>query len=230
MKKLSGFILISFFVFALSTKTYAQLYVRGDVGYGLSNQKILLDEAFNLSTYENIYASFGGNFSVNLGAGMQLNDYIDLGLSLGYQHGHTVAVNQVVMDKTYVGRLLLFNPSITFRTHIYENISPYARLGIFTGLPLTKVLVGSGENKFRGGFPLGTNGALGFDFNFSDSFVVYAELANQSMIYKPTKRREIDGKVVKFTDKYSGQEGMELSHHFFSFGAALLNIGFKIIL
>jgi opacity protein-like surface antigen len=61
-------------------------------------------------------------------------------------------------------------------TSVNEDLSPYAKLGVTTGLPLTKVLVGSDEKKFRGGFPLGYNGAIGTDYNISSNVKVFGEI------------------------------------------------------
>jgi hypothetical protein len=226
-------ILISLFLLSgIGYHANAQLFIKGGAGYGLGTQKILLGTSYSATSTENIYASFGGNLGINLGAGIGLNEYIDFGVDLAYQHGRSVEVYDIFLKKNYTGRLIMLAPSITFKTSIFENISPYGRLGVFTGLPLTKVIVMSEEKLFRGGIPFGANGALGFDFNISDNFKIYTELYRQSMVYKPKKRRESNGDVYRFRDELPNNSTAmeELSHHFFSFGATGLNIGLKIVL
>jgi opacity protein-like surface antigen len=214
----------------LISSVWANIFVKGSLGYGLGTQKLLLEEAYTLSNTKNIYGSFGGNLGLTLGAGLELNKHIEFGADLGYQHGRSVTASSTYYDKIYTGRLIMLSPFLTFRTLIEDNITPYAKLGVFTGLPLTKVDVNSQVKKFRGGLPFGFNGALGLNFNAMDNMKFFAEIANQSMIYKPTKRKEPNGTVVRFKDElpYSAPSGEEMSHHFFSFGALGINIGIKI--
>jgi hypothetical protein len=88
------------------------------------------------------------------------------------------------------------------------------------------------ENKFRGGFPLGVTEALGLNFKASDNLNFFVELYHQTMIYKPMKRKDSDGTLVRFTDSLPNPvpNNTELVHHFFSFGALGLNLGIKFVL
>ncbi|HKM92285.1 MAG TPA: outer membrane beta-barrel protein [Prolixibacteraceae bacterium] len=211
--------------------SYSQLYFKAGAGYGAGAQKLLLETQYAATYTENVFASFGGNFGVDLAAGYELNQYVDFEFDLGYQNGRSVTVNQVFSYKTYVGRLIYLGPSLVFKTSINKNISPYGKLGLFTGLPLTKVIVGGTEKTFRGGIPLGYNGALGAVYNLSETFKVYIETYSQSMIYRPTRRRELNGDVVKFKNKLDtpAPSNQELTHHQFSFGALGINMGIKIV-
>lgn len=232
MKKLFYFfvaMLVAMFIYNQSAS--AQLYFKAGVGYGSGTQKLILGEAYNMSQRENIYASFGGDIGLYVGAGMQLNDFMDFEVDLGYQNGRSKSVNNMYFEKTYVGKLIYINPSLVFRTSVNEDVSPYAKLGVFTGLPLTKVLVNSDEKKFRGGLPLGFNGALGADYNVNNTIKVFGEIYHQSMIYKPKKRKELDDTVVGFKDQIDDTtpDDVELVHHLFSYGALGVNVGVKVL-
>lgn len=228
MKKLVVILSITFLTLVLSSGAYAQLFLKGGVGYGLGVQKLLLGDAYTTNTTENVYGSFGGNWGVYLGAGFAVNKYVDFGADLGYQNGRIVTVGSGSFSQTFTGRLIYFNPSLTYKTLVENDFSPYAKIGILTGIPLMKVF----DNKFRGGFPLGVNEALGINFKASDNLNFFVELYHQSMIYKPMKRKDSDGTTTKFTDSlpYPVPSNEELAHHFFSFGAIGLNLGIKFVL
>lgn len=215
----------------LSLNLSAQLFFKAGVGFGAGTQPLIIGEAYTTSEKENIYASFGGNLGFYIGAGLQLNDFMDVEVDLGYQNGRSESVIDPFSSRTYVGKLIYLSPSLVFRTSVNDDLSPYAKLGFTTGLPLTKVLVGSEEHKFRGGFPFGYIGAVGVDYNISRNVKVFGEIYHQSLIYKPKKRREFDGTVYKFKDKiaYPEPDKTELVHHIFSYGALGLNIGLKLI-
>jgi hypothetical protein len=225
-------LLVVMMLFASSVKAEGQLLIRVSAGYGLGTQKLIMDEIYTNTTTENVYGTFGGNWGFTVGAGLELSKYIDFGLDLGYQNGRSVVIPDAHYPKTFTGRLILLSPSLTFKTDLDNNFTPYARIGLFTGYPLTKVNFYGSDNKFRGGFPLGVNEAIGAFYNVSNSIKLFAEIANQSMIYKPTRKIEADGKKVKFLDvlPYPAPSNEEITHHFFSFGAVGLNIGVKIIL
>lgn len=225
---------LSLFVFVLiSGNVNAQIIIKLGAGYGAGTQKMLLESVYSGSSAENIYESFGGNLGLFVAGGYEINQYVDFEVDLGYQHGRVEAIDLGILgSKTYVGRLVHIGPSLVFKTSVNENITPYGKLGVFTGIPLTKVLVFGSEKKFRGGLPFGYNGALGLDYNFGDTFKLFAEVYHQSMIYKPTRRKELDGTVVKLKDEIDipTPSNQEISHHFFSFGALGLNLGVKIVL
>ncbi|MCF8361141.1 MAG: porin family protein [Prolixibacteraceae bacterium] len=230
-KQLYFFAALLIIMVTFNMNVAAQVYFKAGVGYGSGNQKLILDESYGLTYSENVYASFGGNLGLYVGAGLQLNDFMDFEIDLGYQNGRSKSVNSMYFEKTYVGKLLYISPSFVFRTSISEDVSPYAKLGVFTGMPLTKVLVNSDEKKFRGGLPLGFNGAIGADYNMNGSIKIFGEIYHQSMVYKPKKRKELDGTVVKFKDQVddSTPGDVELVHHLFSYGALGVNIGVKLL-
>lgn len=233
MKKILLSVLSLFVFLLLSSNITAQIIIKVGAGYGAGTQKMLLESVYSGSSAENIYESFGGNLGLFLAGGYEINQYVDFEVDFGYQHGRIESIDLGILgSKTYVGRLIHIGPSLVFKTSVNENITPYGKLGVFTGIPLTKVLVFGSEKKFRGGLPFGYNGALGFDYNFSDTFKLFAEVYNQSMIYKPTRRKETNGTVVKFKDEIDipTPSNQELSHHFFSFGAFGINLGVKIVL
>jgi hypothetical protein len=232
MKRFATILSISFFILLTSSGVYAQLFLKGGLGYGLGVQKLLLGDDYTASSDKNIYGSFGGNWGFYLGGGYAVNKYVDLGLDLGYQNGRFVMVGSGLYSKNFTGRLIYFNPSLTYKTLVENTFSPYAKVGILTGLPLMKVTTGNLDNKFRGGIPLGVNEALGINFNASDNLNFFVELYHQSMIYKPTKRKDADGTLVRFKDQlpYPAPNNEEMAHHFFSFGALGLNLGIKFVL
>jgi len=216
----------------IGIQSFGQFFVKGGAGYGLGVQKLILDQAYTSTTTKNIYGSFGGSWGLYLGGGVELNKFIDLEADLGYQNGRSVTVPNTFLSKTFTGRLIYFTPSLSFKTAIDENISPYAKIGLITGFPLMKVAVSGEDKKFRGGIPLGVTEAIGLNFNATDNLKFFVELAHQSMIYKPSKRKEADGTIVKFKDElpYPEPKNEEITHHFFSFGAVGLNIGIKFVI
>lgn len=228
MKKIYLFVVIIFFALQSS----ANLFVKVGGGYGLGNQKYLLEQIYTLSGTENIYASFGGNVGFYVGAGIDLNPHVELGADLGYQHGRSASTVATFFSKTFTGRLIYLSPSLTFKTMIDEDLTPYARLGFFTGLPIMNLDVNGDLKKFRGGFPLGPNGAIGVNYNLSENIVLFGEIYHQSMLYKPSKRKESGGGVVMFKDVLPNNAPAtdEIRHHFFSYGAMGANIGLKIVL
>jgi hypothetical protein len=232
MKKIIAVLTVTLSVLLASSNVDAQFFIKAGVGYGLGFQKLLLDQAYSTSEMENVYGSFGGNLGFYLGGGMELNKFIDLEADLGYQNGRSVRVENGYNSKEFTGRFVYFNPSLSFKTSIDENFSPYAKIGILTGIPFMKLNNYDGDKKFRGGFPLGINEALGLNFNATDNLKFFVELYHQTMIYKPTKRKEADGTIVKFKDAlpYPYPANEEMSHHFFSFGALGLNLGIKFVL
>jgi hypothetical protein len=232
MKKLVTILSVLFSVMLTSPETYAQFFIKAGAGYGLGVQKLILDQNYTTTSTENVYGSFGGNWGFYLGGGVGLNQFVELEADLGYQNGRSVMVENGYPPKNFIGRLIYFNPSLSFKTSIDENFSPYAKIGLITGFPLMKAIVYNAEKKFRGGIPLGVTEALGLNFNATENLKFFVELYHQSMIYKPTKRKEADGTVVLFKDTlpYPYPANEEMSHHFFSFGAVGLNLGIKFVL
>jgi len=232
MKKLALILSINFFILLTSSGVYAQLFLKGGVGYGSGVQKLLLGDAYNANIDENTYGSFGGDWGFYIGGGFAVNKYVDFEVDLGYQNGRYVMVGIGPYSKNFTGRLIFFSPSLTYKTLVENDFSPYAKIGIITGLPLMKVTVNNLDNKFRGGIPLGVNEALGLNFKVSDNLNFFAEITHQTLIYKPKKRKNSDGTTTKFTDSlpYPVPANEELAHHFFSFGALGLNLGIKFVL
>lgn len=228
MKKLITIIVAAVLVIPAS----ANLFIKVGGGYGLGNQKYLLEQIYNSPNTENIYASFGGNLGFFAGVGIDMNEHIELGADLGFENGRSISTSSFFYDKTYTGRLIYLSPSLTYKTILEEDFTPYARLGIFTGLPIMNLDVNGDLKKFRGGFPLGYNGAIGSNYNISDNIKLFGEIYSQSMLYTPSKRKESGGGVVQFTDVLADNAPVstEIRHHFFSFGAIGINIGLKIVL
>jgi len=224
-------IIIVLLVLLVTVPVSANLFIKVGGGYGLGNQKYLLEQVSNSDSYENIYASFGGNLGLHIGAGIDLNPHVELGTDLGYQHGRSVSTSSFFFEKTYTGRLIYLSPSLTFKTMIDEDLTPYGRLGFFTGLPIMNLDVNGDIKKFRGGLPLGVNGAIGSNYNLSENIVLFGEIYHQSMLYAPGKRKEDSG-TVTFKDilPNDAPDSEEIRHHFFSYGAIGINIGIKIVL
>lgn len=218
--------LLVFFPLAM----FARLTIKTGIGYGVGTQPLLLEQAYTTSSVKNIYASFGGNLDLKLGAAIYLNDLLEVGADLGFQSGRSVFVDQLLYDRNYVGKLISFHPALTFNVPTNSDLEPYARLGIFAGFPLLKVISGSEEDKYKGNIPVGYSGALGFNFPTSDSFSLFAELFHQTMIYKPGRIKEFDGNVIRLRDEASlpVPNNQRLSSQFFSFGAMGLSFGIKV--
>jgi hypothetical protein len=228
MKRFAVILSISFFILLTNTRVNAQLFIKGGLGYGLGVQKLLLGDNYTTNSDENVYGSFGGDWGFYLGGGFAVNKNVDFEVDLGYQNGRNINFGSGYYSKNFTGRLIYFTPSLTYKALIENDFSPYAKVGIITGIPLMKVF----ENKFRGGIPLGVNEALGINFKASDNLNFFIEMYHQSMIYKPMKRKDSDGTLVKFTDSLPNPvpANTEIVHHFFSFGALGLNLGIKFVL
>ena len=228
MKKLA--LLIPIFLFVISVN--ANVFIKAGVGYGLGNQKYLLDQVFTATATENIYGSFGGNLGLHAGIGVDINEHMELGADLGYQHGRSIEAFSTFFNKTFTGRLLYLNPTLTYKTELENDFTPYAKVGILTGFAIMNLDVNGDIKKCRGGIPLVATGAIGLNYNISDYIKLFAEIQNQTMLYKPTKRKESGGGTVIFTDVLENNAPIttEIHHHFFSYGALGLNLGLKIIL
>lgn len=233
MKKGLVFLMMLVFLIVVTKSLSAQMFFKVGTGFGVGTQKMLLETVRPITNPENIYASFGGNLGLFIAAGYELNQYVDLEIDLAYQNGRNVAIdNGLLGSKTYVGKSIHIGPSLVFKTAVNENITPYGKLGVYSGIPLIKILEGGNEIKYKGGLPLGFSGSLGADYNFGDSFKLFTEVYHQSMIYHPNRTKDINGNVVKFKDKLDVPTPADhmLAKQFFSFGALGINLGIKIIL
>lgn len=213
--------LLCIMVLVLSTcSAFAQLYLRGNVGYNLpANSQVIgtnSSQVYNSdlgqyeTTQEAVYGSFGSGLSFNLGLGATINGTIGYDVELGYLLGKEYTTNQKYTDDFYktkqTSRSFQIAPSITF-TAGTGNIQPYTRIGPVIGFTKLKFeetehsssypysdYDESTETEFSGGMSLGFKGVLGVAFHASEKIQFFGEVNFLSMSYAPK-----DGQITAYT-------------------------------
>ena len=204
-------------VLVLSTgSAFAQLYVRGNIGYSLpaGSQVIGTDynQAYNgqagvyESTSERVYGSFGSGLSFNLGVGASINGSLGYDVEVGYLVGKKYSAKQSYTDNfgTYVYDTKIYSssfqiaPSLTF-TGGSGNIQPYTRVGpvlAFTKLKREYFESDSYndveftyEYELTGGMSIGFKGVVGVNFNADKKLQFFGELNFISMATAPKESK-----------------------------------------
>lgn len=132
-------------VLMLSTgSVFAQLYLRGNIGYNLpaNSQLIGVSEAYHAAedsrTFKGVYGSFGSGFSIHAAVGGSISGTLGYDVEIGYLLGKRYTVdtlyeatndifNELTSYEQYT-RSFQITPSLTF-TSGTGSIQPYARIG-----------------------------------------------------------------------------------------------------
>lgn len=220
--------IICFVVLILSAgSAFAQLYVRGNIGYNLpanaqnigTNYKEIYNEGtgeFETSN-EVVNGSFGSGLSFNLGFGASINGTIGYDVDLGYLLGKEYSTNYryVVFDtetedSEMKSSSFQIAPSLTF-TSGTGNIQPYTRMGPvlgFTKLKYTEsrtdtypAIDEKKETELSGGISFGFKGVLGVTLNAEKKIQFYGEVNFLSMSYAPK-----EGEITAYTA--NGQDAL----------------------
>ncbi len=209
-------------VLVLSTvSAFAQLYVRGNIGYNLpaNSERIGIDskEHYNNETdeyeesYKSVYGSFGSGISVQLGLGGSINEVLGYDVEVGYLAGKKNSFSETYSDEDYMEKSTTeissgsfqLAPSLTF-TSGTGKLRPYTRIGPV--IALTKL---KNENtqidtfddikqvyefELTGGMSVGFKGVLGLTFNSDKKLQFFSEISFISMSYAPK-----EGEITAYT-------------------------------
>lgn len=218
-------ILVSMFMLLLVSTTFAQVYVRVNVGYNLPMNSALLmvDDDYNSSSgtwnLSGVYGSYGSGFSAHAAFGGGFgNGVLGYDIEAGYLVGKKYEVvnsyaysNNNLSETTNTGyaRSIQFAPALTF-TAGTGDLHPFARLGPVIGVTsITKreEWKATGEPlyvqeyKYSGGVAFGFKGVVGVAYSLSAVVDLFAEVDFISMSYTATKRKleelSVDGEDQK---------------------------------
>lgn len=200
---------------------FAQLYLRGNVGYNLpANSQVVgtnyketydNDEGEYEASEEAVYGSYGSGLSFHLGFGAALNGTIGYDVEFGYLMGKKYSVSDRYSDDFYTeaqdnevkSSSFQIAPSLTL-TAGTGNIQPYTRIGpvlAFTKLKYEDTQFDSyndlkevREYELTGGMSIGFKGVLGVTFNADQKVQFFSEVNFVSMSYAPK-----DGEITAYT-------------------------------
>ncbi len=178
--------------------TFAQFYISGSAGYGMSSAGIVTGTSLNESWTEatNHYGSFGEGLNFQFKGGYFFNNTFGAELGLAYLNGSDQNVSNYLLDdktkkvKEYtegtaharaygLTAALVYN----FPHNFYGKIGIITKIGGKTEAEFTKTtptpfgpVVAKGTNEFHGRLPLGFTGSFGYKYKLSDHLNLYAEL------------------------------------------------------
>ncbi len=176
--------------------SFAQFYISGSAGYGISSAGIVTGTSLNeAQTKEtNHYGSYGEGINFQLKGGYFFNETFGVELGVGYLNGSDQDISSYVADggtiKEYtegtaharaygLTAALVYN----FPKNFYGRIGMVTKLGGKTEAEFTKTtptpfgaIVAEGVNDYHGRIPLGFTAAFGYKFQLSDNWNIFAEL------------------------------------------------------
>lgn len=211
--------IIAFFLSA--EMTFAQLYLRANIGYNLpvnsqsleSNYRRVYDDQTGqyVTSEEAVDGSFGSGMSINLGVGAAIKGSLGYDVELSYLMGKEYSSEYYYSSGTYIEQTkstmssnsFQIAPTLTFVAGT-GSIQPYTRMGPVIGITKLKSEVTntdtysgvdeSYEYEYTGGVNLGFKGVLGVTFNGDRKLQFFGEASFISMAAAPK-----DGKITSFT-------------------------------
>ncbi|RUA12022.1 MAG: hypothetical protein DSY82_02320 [Flavobacteriia bacterium] len=176
--------------------TFAQFYVSGSGGYGMSSAGTVTGTSLNdAQTKETIHrGSYGEGLNAQFRAGYFFSKTFGAELGFAYLHGADQNISSHVADgatiKEYTegtahARAYGLTASLVynFPSNFYGRIGMVTKLGGKTEAEFTKTtptpfgpIVAKGVNDYHGRLPLGFTGAFGYKFKLSDNLNLFAEL------------------------------------------------------
>jgi hypothetical protein len=216
-------IVVSIWLVMLTSASFAQIYVRANVGYNLPMNSSLIgveehyDNVSDEYRLTGVYGSYGTGFSANIafGGGFK-SGIVGYDIEVGYLMGKTHKTEEVYESTNYnannqftrKAKSIQIAPSITF-TGGTGNFHPFARMGPV--IALTTVVEHADydntysnqwtqEYKYSGGISLGFKGVLGIGYSLNESLDLFTELDFIAMAYSP-KKREITEYTVMGEDR-----------------------------
>ena len=181
--------------------SFAQFYISGSAGYGMSSAGIVTGTTLNEShTKEtNHYGSYGEGLNFQLKGGYFFNETFGVELGVGYLNGADQNISSYVADGGAIKEItegtaharaygltaaLVYN----FPNNFYGKIGMVTKLGGKTEAEFTKYtetplsiygispIVSEGVNDYHGRIPLGFTAAFGYKYQLSDNWNIFAEL------------------------------------------------------
>jgi hypothetical protein len=225
MKKI---LCVAMLLTSIST-AFAQLYVRGNIGYNLpaNGQAMGSDsrQVYNSQTGvtkrsdEVVNGSYGSGLSFHAGVGASINGTLGYDVELGYLVGKKYSTQYYYSTGSYVDQSenetssssFQIAPSLTF-TAGAGSFQPYTRVGPVIAISKLKseesasnTYTGINETQeyeYTGGVSLGFKGVLGVLLNTDKKLQFFGELSFVSMSYAP-KERELTAYTVNGDDALS---------------------------
>ena len=183
--------------FLVANFSFAQFYISGSAGYGMSSAGIVTGTSLNDShTKEtNHYGSYGEGMNFQLKGGYFFNETFGVELGVGYLNGADQNISSYVTNdegtikeitegtahaRAYgLTAALVYN----FPNNFYGKIGMVTKLGGKTEAEFTKTtstpfgpIVAEGVNDYHGRLPLGFTAAFGYKYQLSDNWNIFAEL------------------------------------------------------
>ena len=184
----------------ISTISFAQFQVSVSSGYALGSAGMKLGETVNISETENSYGSFGEGANFQLRGTYFFGPSFGAEIGLGYLLGTDQTISEVDLpnrEVDAVARARAFGGSASivyrFTNNIYGRFGALIKIGgkteavvydktVFTqeeadafGVPLGSYSETNYKEDFHGQFPLGFIAALGYKYDLSDHFSIFAE-------------------------------------------------------
>lgn len=208
---------------------YAQLYVRGNIGYNLpantqiigSDYKDVLNEVTDEweTKDKGVYGSYGSGLSFQFGVGASFGGSLGYDVEVGYLVGKQYSSSYYYSypgvtdnEKTKTSsNSFQISPSLTF-TAGTGNVQPYTRMGpviAFSNLKIEETEFSTYSNQltvekieYTGGMNLGFKGVLGVNFNATKNLQFFSEVSYVGLTYAP-KQGETTGYTI------NGQDSMD---------------------
>ena len=182
--------------FLVANFSFAQFYISGSAGYGMSSAGIVTGTSLNKDWSEttNHKGSYGEGMNFQLKGGYFFNKTFGVELGVGYLNGADQNISSFVADgkkiKEYtegtaharaygLTAALVYN----FPNNFYGKIGMVSKIGGKTEAEFTKTtptpfgpIVAEGVNDYHGRPPLGFTAAFGYKYQLSDNWNIFAEL------------------------------------------------------
>lgn len=195
----------------VGTAAMAQGSIAFNVGYGLATPSEVIGVESEPGSNTNIYGTYGAGLNLGLTPGYMLGEHFGMEIGFNYFLGTEVMDGRVTNNG---GEYKSYTKSNQFRilpnlvvTSGGDNMSVYAKAGLV--LPVTGTTfsraedTGSGElgvptmaatfkAETKGQFSLGYSGAIGGQYNLSESLSLFAELSGTYL--------RIKGKTTSYTE------------------------------
>lgn len=175
----------------------AQPYLRGGFGYGLSLGSSRIATSTNsvssVTSYEELYGSYGEGFTLGAAFGLPLYSHIKGELGISYTIGTSFKENdmtpQGLITRVSTGSLFSVTPSVLVTTQIGE-VEPFARVGCIIGIPTLKIEESGYDNdkeEYSGNIALGFTGGLGVIIPLRGKLSFCGELSFTNIAWGPNE-------------------------------------------
>lgn len=210
-----------------STISYAQMQVSVSTGYAIGSAGMKIGEKVDATKIENTYGSYGEGTNIQIRGTYFFNDKLGADLSLGYLHGADQTISEVNLPNAQVNavaRARAFGASISavykFTDNVYGRFGALLKVGgkteavaynkaVFSDAEATALNLPVGSysettfvEDFVGQFPLGFVGAIGYKYDLSNNFSLFAEAE-----YYGISLKRKSSELVEFNTNIVGPDG-----------------------